>query len=61
MTREFSGKFEEKIFGERADSPRCPNARHLGHPAELEVDPPFARKKRRMGHPFFGEDQDSKT
>jgi hypothetical protein len=45
---------DKRIYGEI----RGKNLREL---AELAVDPPFARKKRRMGHPFFGEDQDSKT
>jgi hypothetical protein len=27
--------------------------KNLRERAELEVDPPFARKKRRMGHPLF--------
>ena len=36
MTCDFTGKFGGKIFRERE---------------EVEVDPPFARKKRRMRHP----------
>jgi hypothetical protein len=60
LTRDFTGKFAEKIFWERA---------------ELEVDPPFARPPQRAktarrgprsrsegwGTHFLWEDQDSKN
>ena len=35
--------------------------KNLWERAELEVDPPFARKKRRTGHPLLREKQDSKN
>jgi hypothetical protein len=35
--------------------------KNLRERAELEVDPPFARKKRRMGHLYFVGNQDFKN
>jgi hypothetical protein len=46
LTRGFTGKFEEKT---------------LGGGRTLEVDPSYARKKRRMGHLLYRENQDFKN